>query len=206
MTGALPPVASTPRAAYAADVDLVTRAVVASSLVGSAVVHGTVAGEHFGEWVPAGIFFVALQVVEVALALAAVYAWSRRAALAVVVTGLATLSIWLVSRTVGMPIGPPDFQVPEAVGVPDLACGVLEGMSVLAAIAALPLLRSRRSARATSPTGTAGPTGTTPRSRLGVVLAGTLVWAAVVLTAWGGVPSLSGSTHLHGDASATSTR
>ncbi|GAB4006117.1 hypothetical protein [Nocardioides ultimimeridianus] len=190
---ALASVIRRPRPAYAADVDLVTRAAVAGTLIGSAIVHGTVAGEHFGEWVPAGLFFVVLQVVELGLALLAVYAWTRPAALAVVVTGLGTVAIWAVSRTVGMPIGPADFRVPEEVGVPDVACLVLELMSVVAAVVALALMRL--------------PAGRAHRhsTRVGAAVAGVLVVAAVVLTAWGGLPGLSGSeAHHHGSSASAS--
>ena len=180
MAGVLSPVRGGTRASSSADVDLVTRCVVASALVGSAVIHGTVAGEHFGEWVLAGAFFLAVQAVELVLALLAVRAWTRVAALVVVVTGVLTVATWLVSRTSGMPVGPADFRVPEPVGVPDVACGVLELMSVVAALVALPLLRpgSRRHP---------GP------SRRGVAIATTAVWAAVVLTVWGSAPILLGA-------------
>ena len=191
------PVSAGSRASYQADVDLVTRAVIASTLIGSAVIHGTVAGEHFGEWMLAGIFFVALQVVELGLALLAVYAWGRRGAIVVIVTGLMTVSIWVVSRTVGMPFGPADFRVPEPVGDPDLACGVLELMSVVAAVVALVVLA--RPAR-TRP-------GSRPHTtRRGAVIAGALVWAAVVLTVWGGAPTVlaTNTDHHHGAGAASS--
>jgi hypothetical protein len=188
MAGVLSPVRGGTRASSSADVDLVTRCVVASALVGSAVIHGTVAGEHFGEWVIAGDFFLTIQAVELVLALLAVRSWTRGAALLVVVTGMLTVATWLVSRTWGMPVGPADFRVPEPVGVPDAACGVLELMSVVAALVALPLLRS-----GSDPRRRTGP------SRRGVAIATTAVWAAVVLTVWGSVPTVLGvDGHHHG--------
>ena len=74
----------------------------------------------------AGVFFLVLVAVETALALAVIYAWGHRTAQAVVVTGLLTVAVWVISRTVGLPVGPADFRVPEAVGVPDLASCLLE--------------------------------------------------------------------------------
>ncbi len=197
MARVLSPVRAAGRASYVADVQLVARAVIASSLTGSAIIHGTVAGEHFGEWVPAGVFFLGIQLVELVLALLAVYAWSSRVAALVVATGLLTVAVWLLSRTLGTPIGPDDFRVPEPVGVPDTACGLLELMSVAAAAAALRLtghgrVRPRRRSEA-------GP------SRRGLAVATTAVWAAVVLTAWGAAPAvLDAEGHAHGGSTAGS--
>lgn len=108
------------------DASLVARAGAAAALVGAAAVHSTVIEDHYAGWALAGTFFVALQVVETALAGAVVFFWSRLTAIAVGVTSVGTVTVWALSRTVGMPIGPPAFRVPEAVGVPDLVCGFLE--------------------------------------------------------------------------------
>ena len=125
--------------------------------------------EHARQWVLAGAFFLCLQVVEVGLALAAGLAWSRRTAQLVVITGVGTVAIWLVSRTTGLPIGPPSFRSPEAVGIPDLTCLVLE---LLAALLAMPAALGRR-----------------PREgRSGPVQAATLMVACLAVTAWGVVP------------------
>lgn len=103
------------------------------ALFGSALIHSTVMGEHLSEWLMAGVFFLVLVAVETALALATIYAWGRRTAQAVVLTGVITVAIWLVSRTVGLPVGPADFRVPESVGGPDLATCLLElGAAALA--------------------------------------------------------------------------
>ena len=194
MAGVLSPVRAEARASYTADVHLVARAVVASSLAGSAVIHGTVAGEHFGEWVPAGVFFIGIQLVELVLALLAVYAWHRRGAVLVVATGLLTLAVWVLSRTLGMPVGPDDFRVPEPVGIPDTACGLLELMSVAAAAVTLALLR----------TGPVRPRQRPGPSLRGVAVAATAVWAAVVLTAWGAAPAVLGAEgHAHGGSAAS---
>lgn len=42
------------------------------------------------------------------------------------VTGVLTVAMWLISRTVGLPVGPADFRVAESVGVPDVASCLLE--------------------------------------------------------------------------------
>ncbi|WP_148046771.1 hypothetical protein [Nocardioides pocheonensis] len=142
----------------APDRDLLQRTVVASTLVGSALIHGSVAGEHFGEWLLAGMFFVAVQLVELLLALAAVFAWDRPVARLVVLTGLGTVLVWLVSRTVGMPIGPADFRVPEPVGMTDVLCSLLELASVVAALPAA-RLRTTEPRGSVRPGGRSGPGG-----------------------------------------------
>jgi hypothetical protein len=153
----------------AADWQLAQRAVVAGSLLGAAAIHGSVVGEHLGEWAPAGAFFLGIQLVELSLALLAVTGWRPQVARAVVLSGLATLAVWAVSRTVGMPIGPADFRTPEPVGLTDVVCGILEAASVIAAV---PSLRSG-AARAA---GVAGPRGK--------VLAVAAAVTAFSLTAW----------------------
>lgn len=144
------------------------------------MIHGTVAGEHFAEWMVAGIFFIGLEVLELGFALLAVYAWSRGGALLVIVTGLATVSIWLLSRTVGMPFGPAEFRAPEAVGAPDLASTLLESLSVLAAAAALLMFVWPGSGPLRAGAG---------RSWRGVLVAASFVLVALLLTAWGAVPT-----------------
>lgn len=172
-----------------ADWRLVQRALVASTLLGAASIHGSVAGEHFGEWAPAGGFFLVLQLVELGLAILAVTAWGPQVARAVVVSGLATLAVWGVSRTTGMPIGPADFRVPEPVGLADTVCGALEFVSVLAA---LPALRSALVAADR----VAGARG----KALAVAAAAT----AFALTAWvlGAAVLTTGAGHAHGESSA----
>jgi hypothetical protein len=174
-----------------ADWRLAQRAVVASALLGAASIHGSLAGEHLGEWVPAGVFFLSVQLVELGLALLAVTGWRPQVARAVVVTGLATLSVWAASRTFGMPIGPADFRVPEPVGLADVVCGILELVSVLAAV---PALRSR-------PLTASGVAGTR-----GKFLAAAAAVTAFALTAWvlgaAVLSTSSGHSHSHEVSSA----
>jgi hypothetical protein len=173
-----------------ADAELAARTGVCAALLGAAVIHGTVVSEHFALWPLAGLFFLGTQVVEVSLAVAAVYAWQRRTAQLVFVTSVATVLIWLVSRTFGMPIGPAAFRTPELVGVPDIACCVLElGAAVLAA----PLAFNPRPRR----THSKGRS-----SRLGLTLAAVLAVVLLAVTSWGLRPGLSGTgppvhAHLH---------
>lgn len=160
---------------------LVARAGAVAALVGSAAVHATVIGEHLDEWPLAGSFFAVITLTEMALALAVIVAWSRRTAMAVVVTSLGTVVVWLVSRTVGLPFGPAEFRAAEAVGTPDLACCVLE---VVAAALATPWALRRWSQRRGAPSGS---------HRAGVAAAVALVAVLSSVALWGLASSLSGT-------------
>jgi hypothetical protein len=163
----------------------VARCAVASTLAGAAIIHATVVGVHLGEWAPAGLFFLGLVLLESALAMVALLAWSRSAALVVLLTSLGTLAVWAWSRTVGMPFGPPDFRVPEAVGTADLVCGGLE--LVAAAVCAYSLMPRPVAAGS-------GRLGRRARTALGsaVVLASVALVTAVAVA-----PALSGDAHQH---------
>src|SRR3954471_3905357 len=93
-----------------ADAQLVARAGICAALGGAALIHGTVVSEHYALWPAAGVFFLGTQLVEVSLALAAFYVWNRATAQLVFATSIATVLVWLVSRTFGMPIGPAAFR------------------------------------------------------------------------------------------------
>jgi hypothetical protein len=167
------------------DVGRLGRVTVAAALAGSAVVHATVVGEHLEEWAPAGLFFLTLVLLESALAVLALEAWSRSVAATVLVTSVATVAVWGVSRTSGMPIGPADFQVPEAVGRPDLVCAFLE--LVAAGVCARALARPKR----------ARPGGGRP-GRASLVWTAGVIAVAATLTVLGSAPALTGGGHDHG--------
>ncbi len=98
--------------------------------MGAAAIHALVVAHHYREWALAGAFFLALELVELTLALAALTWWRPSVARAVVVTSLATIALWVVSRTTGLPFGPEEFHQAEAVGRLDVVSGVLELVSV----------------------------------------------------------------------------
>ncbi len=155
------------------------RPAVCVALFGSALIHSTVMEEHLALWTVAGFFFLALVAVESALALAIIYAWGRATAQAVVVTGVSTVAVWSISRTVGLPVGPPDFRMAESVGVPDLASCLLElGAAALVWRTAFPS-DQRIAGASTNPTRVVDLRTTT-----------VLVLAAVGITCWGLRPGL----------------
>jgi hypothetical protein len=175
-----------PAALPSVQADVVARTGICAALVGAAIIHGTVVSEHFQAWRPAGLFFLGTQLVEISLALAAVYAWRRLSAQLVFLTGVGTVAVWMLSRTFGMPFGPAAFRVPEAIGVPDLACCILE---LTAAALAVPLAFGLR-----LPSGGAGA-----RSRtVALLMAGLLAMSVTAVSLWGLQPAVSGTpTHGH---------
>jgi hypothetical protein len=111
----------------------------AAALLGAAVVHASVIDAHFAEWWAEGVFFLVLQVVEVVLALALLRRASRSPTIAAIAVSAATVVFWIVSRTVGVPVGPGAWQ-PEPVGRPDLAA---TGLELATALVLVPLVRAR---------------------------------------------------------------
>jgi len=98
--------------------------------LGAAAVHFAVAHEHLAEYMPYGVFFIGLGIVQVGLAAAIVVVPSRRLfAIAAAGTGM-VMGIWLLSRTVGMPIGPIPWS-PEPAGFTDVVTTLLEGIAVI---------------------------------------------------------------------------
>jgi hypothetical protein len=95
--------------------------------VATALVHLDVVGEHFREYRPSGAFFVAVAALEAAWAVAVVARPNPGALVAGVALNLALLSLWGLSRSLGVPVGPAPW-VPEPVGALDLACAGLEAV------------------------------------------------------------------------------
>ncbi|MGH2683394.1 MAG: hypothetical protein ACRDIX_09205 [Actinomycetota bacterium] len=108
-------------------------------LSGSAVIHFSQVEVHLEEWRPAGMTFLALAGAEVVLVVATLIAASRATYLAGIWVSQATILLWILSRTVGIPFGPEAFE-PESVGRPDLMATILEGLTI---VALLPLFLDR---------------------------------------------------------------
>lgn len=160
------------------------RLVVVTTLVGSAAVHLAVIREHLSEWPAAGAFFAALTIGQLALAgVVATRIRLRAALLVTAIASVATVVLWIYSRTVGLPFGP-DPGTPEAVGIPDIVASVLEVLTFAAAAVLLwaprRVHRPALSAHARALVVTAIVTATA----LGLAVAGTL-----------GVDLTAGSSH-----------
>lgn len=128
-------------------------AAVLSAVTGA--VHLGYAPHHLSEDWAHGWFFLVIGAVQIAAAMALMIDRRRRVWITIAVVDLLIIVVWVVSRTVGLPVGPESLRT-EDVSAADLLCTVLEiGVVVLAAIAlfARELLdrpvRDRLSARAT---------------------------------------------------------
>src|SRR3954468_703 len=119
----------------------------AACLLGAEGIHTAVIAPHFAEWWAEGAFFLALSVLEGALAAALLLAPSRTVSQAAVLASLATIAVWAWSRTTGLPIGP-EAGYPEAVGRADTIATLLEALTALALVPLiLPDPRPRQPAR-----------------------------------------------------------
>jgi FtsP/CotA-like multicopper oxidase with cupredoxin domain len=114
------------------------------------LIHLAVAPEHLREYVPFGLFFFAVGSAQIVLGVEFALRPTRR--LALVLTAGTTLMVvlWFTSRTVGLPIGPTHGQ-PEAIGLSDVICQVMEIISIVLFLAlvawpARPVVRCRWSA------------------------------------------------------------
>lgn len=94
-----------PRTAKKTDSRLATRLAALASL-GASVIHFAVIPAHWQEWVPAGVFFASIALIQLL--------WARmilaRTTTAVLVAGImlnsGAIALWALSRTAGAPFGP----------------------------------------------------------------------------------------------------
>ena len=112
------------------------RALAAGSAA-AGVIHLAFTPDHLREWVPLGVGFAAAGVFQILWAGALLRRESRRVLAFGALGSLFFVGVWLVSRTVGLPVGPQALQV-ESIGVPDALCVLLE---LPVAAGALSLLR-----------------------------------------------------------------
>jgi FtsP/CotA-like multicopper oxidase with cupredoxin domain len=157
-------------------------------ILGAAAIHFAVAPEHFQEYLPFGLFFIGLGLAQLALAVAVLMAPSRR--LYVIASGgtVAVIAIWLMSRTVGLPLGP-DPWTPEPVGFIDLLASIIEATAVLV------LLRRIRIPIRSSRVGRIRRALTTTPAVLAAVLAvftGVGVAANPMMVAYNAAPAVPG--------------
>jgi hypothetical protein len=101
-------------------------AVLAACLsLGAAAIHFGVIGAHFEEYPPYGVAFAALAWFQVGWAIAYLAAPGRRVAAVGAAINGGAIVVWLLSRAVGLPIGPAPGEL-EPVGPLDLLATALE--------------------------------------------------------------------------------
>lgn len=133
---------------HPASTEWLARAVVAAMAMGAGLIHVAVVPHHLHEYLPFGIAFALLAAIQVAMAGAFVLGrWRQMRAPALVVMA-AVVVVWLVSRTLGLPVGPAPWQ-PEAVALADLSATAFElGIIAVLALGIPTRTRGTRRARA----------------------------------------------------------
>ena len=166
---------------------VVLRRLAAATMAGAAVIHVGVMADHVREWWAAGVFFLVTGIVQLVWAL---WLWTSPVRRWVLWSGIGVnallVVVWLVSRTAGLPVGP-EAGRPEAIGVADVVCVVLEVAAAALAAAVLPLATRERAA---------SRSGAATTERVGVV---TCAVGVLALIAAGGALAVPES-HSHDDA------
>jgi hypothetical protein len=119
------------------------RAAAAMFLLGPAAIHFAVAPEHLRVYLPYGLFFILIGLLQVAIAAAVVLRPSPRILLGGAAGSLLVIAIWLVSRTAGLPIGYTP-GIAEPIGLPDLLATLMEWVSVVLLLVADARMDRRR--------------------------------------------------------------
>lgn len=104
--------------------------------VGAGAIHLALGPEHLREWVVLGSGFLASGVLQLMWGAALVRSESRPVLALGALGSTLFVGVWVVSRTLGMPFGPAALR-PEAVGVADALCVVLESLVALGAVVLL---------------------------------------------------------------------
>jgi hypothetical protein len=97
------------------------------------LIHFAVTPAHFEEWAPFAVCFAVAGVLQVGWAAAFFRAPSFPALAWNAVPAGGLVCVWVLSRTVGLPVGP-DAGTPEAVGLADVGATAAEAMLVAAAL------------------------------------------------------------------------
>jgi hypothetical protein len=115
--------------------------------LGAAGIHLSVVGSHLQEWWAYGVFFLAAGVGQAALSALVLLRPRTWLLLSGVAGNLALITMYVVSRTNGPPMGPHAGRAEEA-GVLDVACTAAEVGTIVALVALLPPALGRRTATA----------------------------------------------------------
>lgn len=101
-------------------------AVTAGVMASAGVIHLLYGPEHMMEWMGFGLAFYAMGIAQIAGAAVLLAGVRSGAARSVAIWGnLAIVAVWVVSRTVGLPVGPEPWHR-EALGAADILCTVAE--------------------------------------------------------------------------------
>jgi len=102
--------------------------------LGAAAIHLVVAPPHLRQYLPFGVFFLIVGCAQALSAIQLAVRPTRRLALLLAAGSAALVGLWVVSHTVGLPIGPTPGK-PEEIGLTDVICNLLESLSVVLLLA-----------------------------------------------------------------------
>jgi hypothetical protein len=123
-------------------VGTVLRWTIAALMLGSGAIHFGMMGEHAGVSWTHGLFFASVAWLQLALAAMIGFRPSRPVITIGILLNLGILTIWVLTRTVGIAIG--GDGTPLAWGSTDILAAAFEGVAVLASFALLSTNISRR--------------------------------------------------------------
>jgi hypothetical protein len=149
--------------------------------VGAAAIHFAVDPEHFREYWGFGVFFVVVAWLQLAFAAAALVRGQRAIVVGAAIGNALVVVIWIVSRTIGIPLGP-ESGTAESATVIDLMATAFELVIVVCCIGSLASrIRGRQLTRSVL-------------TRLVIVA----VAVVIALTTWAvAAPTREGTTHGH---------
>jgi hypothetical protein len=122
--------------------DAMIRSLIAVDSVAAGLIHVAVVPEHLGEAWYLGAFFIVVAALQILSTIPLVLRSSGPTYAAFAVLNGAIVAIWIVSRTVGVPIAPHAWT-PEPIGSLDLAATAFEVLVVAGSLALSPWRGSR---------------------------------------------------------------
>lgn len=122
----------TERVATTTDRGLAARLAALASL-GASIIHFAVVPAHWHEWIPAGLFFVALAHVQLLWAPLVLTRPTKPVLAAGIVVNVGAIGLWVLSRTLGAPVGPHAGQ-PELVAAAGICALLLQLYVVMGAV------------------------------------------------------------------------
>lgn len=105
----------------------------AALVAGAGVIHFAMVPTHAAESLVDGIGFAVVGWLQITLAIAIAVRPNKRVLVATVAVSAAALGLWVLSRTVGLPVGSHEGVV-EEVGSIDLLSAVFEGLAILGSV------------------------------------------------------------------------
>ena len=101
------------------------RCTAAYASIGAALIHVVVLPEHRAQWWGYGVAFGGLAAFQLLWGVVAFKCLPRAAAYVAVAVNGATVALWMLTRTAGLPVGP-DAGAVEAAALPDIAATAFE--------------------------------------------------------------------------------